>query len=193
MKLIVGSKSPRRHQLLREMGCVFETRTKDTDESYPAGLQPYEVAAYISSQKAKALQDELQPDEVLLTADTIVCVDGIILGKPGDQNEAVEMLNKLSGKAHSVITAVSITRQENIQTEVCETTVFVKELSDQEIEEYIEKCKPYDKAGSYGVQEWFGAVAVEKIIGSYNNVVGLPTHIVYKLLKGSGFKFLLPE
>ncbi len=190
MKLILGSKSPRRQQLLKEMGCTFEVRIKDTDESYPDGLLPYEVAAYIASQKAKALQEELQPDEILLTADTIVCVDDLILGKPKDKSEAVAMLQRLSGKSHTVITAVSIATPDDLRTEWCETVVFVKPLSLPEIETYIHHYQPYDKAGSYGVQEWFGAVAVEKIEGSYNNVVGLPTHLVYTLLSEKNFTFL---
>lgn len=183
MKLILGSKSPRRQQLLQEMGYTFEVRVKDTDESYPDHLQPTEIAMYISNQKALALQEELQPGEILLTADTIVCVDTLILGKPGSENEAIEMLEQLSGKKHTVITGVSITDSDKITTDYCETTVYVKQLTKEEITTYIKNCQPFDKAGSYGIQEWFGAVAVEKIEGSYNNVVGLPTHLVYELLK----------
>ncbi|NGF75265.1 septum formation protein Maf [Fluviicola sp. SGL-29] len=187
MKLILGSKSPRRQQLLREMGFSFEVRVKDTDESYPDHLQPAEIARYIAMQKAQALQEELQHDEILLTADTIVCVDTRILGKPRDENEAREMLQLLSGRKHLVMTGVSIADRENITTEYCETTVHVRALTTEEITAYIEKCQPFDKAGSYGIQEWFGAVAVEKIEGSYNNVVGLPTHLVYRLLKSAAF------
>lgn len=183
MKLILGSKSPRRQQLLQEMGFSFEVRVKDTDESYPDDLQPEEIAMYISTQKAKALQGELQSNELLLTADTIVCVDTHILGKPKDENEAMKMLQQLSGKKHKVITGVSITDSEKITTDYCVTIVYVKQLTLEEITAYIKNCQPFDKAGSYGIQEWFGAVAVEKIEGSYNNVVGLPTHLVYKLLK----------
>lgn len=186
MKLILGSKSPRRQQLLREMGYSFEVRTKDTDESYPVELLPHEVAVYVSNQKAQALQKELKSDEVLLTADTIVCVQNKILGKPKNEQEAVEMLQLLSGKKHTVITAVTIVKNNEFISDYCETTVFVKPLTNGEIVSYIKMCQPFDKAGSYGVQEWFGAVAVEKIEGSYNNVVGLPTHLVYALL-GSKF------
>lgn len=165
------------------MGFTFEVRVKDTDESYPAHLQPNEVAMYIATQKAMALQRELQEEEILLTADTIVCVDTLILGKPQNESEAIEMLQRLSGKQHKVITGVSITDREKITTDYCETTVYVKQLTAQEITTYIKNYQPFDKAGSYGIQEWFGAVAVEKIEGSYNNVVGLPTHLVYKILK----------
>lgn len=183
MKLILGSKSPRRQQLLQEMGYTFEIRVKETDESYPADLLPHEVAKHISLQKAKALQSELQEDEVLLCADTIVCVEDAILGKPKSEIEAIAMLQQLSGKSHVVITAVSIATRDKITTDFSKTIVFVKELTATEISNYIETCKPYDKAGSYGIQEWFGAVAVEKIEGSYNNVVGLPTHLVYEMLQ----------
>lgn len=182
MKLILGSKSPRRQQLLQEMGYSFEIRVKDTDESYPENLAPHEVAMFISSNKAKALQTELNSDETLLTADTIVCVDGMILGKPVDHVDAVRMLGLLSNRTHTVITAVCIATKESSIVDYSETKVTVKELTAEEIERYISTCQPFDKAGSYGVQEWFGAVAVTKLEGSYNNVVGLPTHLVYQML-----------
>lgn len=184
MKLILGSKSPRRQQLLEEMGYSFEIRVKETDESYPNGLLPHEIAVYISTHKAKVLQNDLKEDELLLTADTIVCVDGIILGKPKDEKNALNMLKQLSGKQHSVITGVCIIDKNKIISDYSETKVWVKSLSEREMINYIKKYQPYDKAGSYGIQEWFGAVAIEKIEGSYNNVVGLPTHLVYKLLNG---------
>lgn len=182
MKLILGSKSPRRQQLLQEMGYSFEIRIKETDESYTTDLLPHEIAIHISIHKAKALQDDLKENELLLTADTIVCVDGTILGKPKDEKDAVSMLKQLSGKQHSVITGICIADRNNIISDCSETKVWVKQLSEDEILNYIRKYQPYDKAGSYGIQEWFGAVAIEKIEGSYNNVVGLPTHLVYKLL-----------
>lgn len=188
MKLIVGSKSPRRKQLLEEMGYTFEIRVKETDESYPANLIPTNVACYIAETKAKQLKDDLAQDEVLLTADTIVCVDNVILGKPKTPEEAQNMLRLLSEKSHSVITAVSVATAHSITTESCETIVFVKELTLTEIGYYVQKYKPYDKAGGYGIQEWFGAIAIEKIEGSYNNVVGLPTHIVYQMLSRFEFK-----
>lgn len=183
MKLILGSKSPRRQQLLHEMGYSFEVRAKDTDESYPDHLLPHEIAIHISVQKANALKEEMKQDEVLITADTIVCVDNLILGKPENEKEAISMLRKLSGKSHSVITAVSIASQSEISSDYCETIVYVKDLSREEIIGYIKNYQPFDKAGAYGIQEWFGAIAVEKITGSYNNVVGLPTHLVYRMLK----------
>lgn len=182
MKLILGSKSPRRQQLLQEMGYSFEIRVRETDESYPENLLPHEIALHISIHKAKALQDDLKEDELLLTADTIVCIDGTILGKPKDEKDAVNMLKQLSGKQHSVITGICIADKSEIISDYSETTVWVKQLSEVEIVNYIQKYQPYDKAGSYGIQEWFGAVAIEKIEGSYNNVVGLPTHLVYQIL-----------
>lgn len=188
MKLIVGSKSPRRKQLLEEMGYSFEIQVKETDESYPADLTPVNVACFIAETKAKQLKDSLAEDEVLLTADTIVCVENIILGKPKTSEEAEKMLRLLSGKSHSVITAVSVATRNSIYTESCETIVYVKELISNEIDYYIQAYKPFDKAGSYGIQEWFGAIAIEKIEGSYNNVVGLPTHLVYKMLSNFHFK-----
>jgi septum formation protein len=183
MKIILGSKSPRRQQLLQEMGITFELRIKDTDESYPDHLEPVEVARFIAMQKAKALQPDLNTDEVLITADTIVCVEHEILGKPENESEAKQMLRKLSGKMHQVITAVCVSDETTIKSDYAQTNVFVRPLTDTEIDYYVTHYKPFDKAGAYGIQEWFGAVAVEKIEGSYNNVVGLPTHLVYDLLK----------
>ncbi|MCO5260230.1 MAG: Maf family protein [Crocinitomicaceae bacterium] len=179
MKLIVGSKSPRRKQMLEEMGYAFEIRVKETDESYPEHYSPKEAVCHISEQKAKALQSDLQSDEVLLTADTVVCVENEILGKPKDFDDAVRMLKLLSGKSHQVITAISIATATVLKTDYCETVVYVKPLSEEEIVFYINHYQPFDKAGGYGIQEWFGAVCIERIEGSYNNVVGLPTHLVY--------------
>lgn len=187
MKLILGSKSPRRQQLLHEMGYIFDVRVRDTDETYPDNLLPHEIAMYVAEKKARALESDLKEDEVLLTADTIVCVDKTILGKPGNEEEAVSMLRLLSGRQHSVITGIAIADQNGVRSDHCKTTVCVRQLSVEEILTYIRNYKPFDKAGSYGIQEWFGAVAVEKITGSYNNVVGLPTHMVYDLLKTAGF------
>ncbi len=188
MKLILGSKSPRRQELLKEMGYSFEIRTKDTDESFSSDLSPDEVVKFISEKKAQALINELGKDELLLTSDTIVCVDDKILGKPVDRDEAIEMLELLSGRKHKVLTGVTIATKNFIHSEVCNTDVTVKQLSKAEIIHYVDTCKPFDKAGSYGIQEWFGAAAIEGIVGSYNNVVGLPTHLVYDLLKRFEFQ-----
>ncbi|HNS42674.1 MAG TPA: Maf family protein [Taishania sp.] len=187
MKLVVGSKSPRRKQLLEEMGYSFEIRIKETDETFPDSYSPSQAVCHIAEQKAKVLQTTLTNDEVLLTADTIVCVDQQILGKPKDVADAQRMLQLLSGRAHQVITAVCVATNTSLKTEFCTTQVTVKTLSEEEINYYINNYQPFDKAGSYGIQEWFGATSVEKIEGSYNNVVGLPTHLVYQLLRP--FKF----
>ncbi|MEY3237509.1 MAG: septum formation protein Maf [Bacteroidota bacterium] len=183
MKLILGSKSPRRKELLSSIGFNFEIRTKETDESFPTSLNPSEVALYIANKKAQDLISDLKEDEVVLCADTVVIIDDTILGKPSNQNEASQMLKLLSGRAHLVITGVVISSLEkNIQFQ-SSTIVSFLPLTIDEIQMYIEQYKPYDKAGSYGIQEWIGAAAIQKIEGSYNNVVGLPTHEVYQALK----------
>lgn len=182
MKLILGSKSPRRRQLLEEMGLKFEVRVKETDERYPSTYKLEEVSEHIAKVKAEVLLEDLKEDELILTADTIVCVDDLILGKPVDEHDAQRMLQLLSGRSHTVITSVCLANATFVRIESCKTEVVVKELSMEEINFYISNYKPFDKAGSYGIQEWFGAIAVGQITGSYNNVVGLPTHLVYKML-----------
>jgi septum formation protein len=183
MKLILGSKSPRRKELLASIGFDFETRTKETDESFPATLHPNEVALYIANKKALDLKDDLKDEEVVICADTVVIIDEVILGKPKNQAEATRMLEKLSGREHLVITGVVIASNEKKIEFQSTTIVSFLPLSKDEIQEYIERYKPYDKAGSYGIQEWIGAAAIQRIEGSYNNVVGLPTHEVYQALK----------
>ena len=182
MKLILGSKSPRRRQLLEEMGLKFEVRVKETDERYPSTYKLEEVSEHIAKVKAEVLLEDLKEDELILTADTIVCVDDLILGKPVDEHDAQRMLQLLSGRSHTVITSVCLANATFVRIKSCKTEVVVKELSMEEINFYISNYKPFDKAGSYGIQEWFGAIAVGQITGSYNNVVGLPTHLVYKML-----------
>lgn len=183
MKLILGSKSPRRQDLLKELGYSFEIRTKETDESFPLTLPASEVAAYIANKKSEALLDTLSSEEVLLCADTVVTIDNQILGKPADESEAIQMLELLSGKVHEVITGVSIVSQEKNIIFSVHTQVHFYPLSSEIISHYVKHYKPYDKAGSYGIQEWIGHVAVKRLEGSYNNVVGLPTHETYLALK----------
>jgi septum formation protein len=179
--LILASKSPRRQQLLQLMDLQFEVLLKDVDESFPEGLQPFEVAQYISEKKAKAfLEDGL--DAIVITADTIVSFHSEILGKPEDADHAFEMLTKLSGNQHEVYTGVSLAFKGEIETFYDVTEVVFRPLSPEQIRYYIEHYKPFDKAGSYGVQDWIGMVAVEKIIGSYTNVMGLPTEKLYTAL-----------
>lgn len=183
MKLILGSKSPRRSELLSQLGFAFEIRTKATDESFPDVLKIEEVALFVAEKKASEMRLDLKNDEVLLCADTVVVIDDQILGKPADRDEAIEMLENLSGREHNVITGVVIaSREKKIGFSVTTNVVF-QPLSGEEIRFYVDNFKPYDKAGSYGIQEWIGYAAIQRIEGSYNNVVGLPTHEVYQALK----------
>jgi septum formation protein len=182
MKLILGSKSPRRQELLKALGFDFELRIKETDENFPKNLPVQEVAGFIAQKKSTALADTLQDDEVILCADTIVTIDDLILGKPENKEQAIKMLELLSGRAHEVITGVSITSLEmNVQFSV-NTKVHFHPLSGTMISYYVENFSPFDKAGAYGIQEWIGHTAVKRIEGSYNNVVGLPTHETYQAL-----------
>lgn len=183
MKLILGSKSPRRKELLSSIGMQFEIRTKETDENYPETLPIEQVAEYIAQLKADDLIEDLKDDEILLCADTTVQIDNILLGKPKDVSEASKMLSLLSGRTHVVTTGVVIASNEMELSFSVKTEVTFKPLSMDEIEYYIETYQPFDKAGSYGIQEWIGYIGIQKINGSYNNVVGLPTHEVYQALQ----------
>jgi septum formation protein len=176
--IILASKSPRRQELLKLMGFDFQVVLREVDESYPNELSPSEIAVFISEKKAKAF-DLLIENEVVITADTIVSLDGKILGKPENEDHAFEILSALSGKKHDVITGVSLLMNHRISSFYELTEVFFKEISAEHIRYYIDTCKPMDKAGAYGIQEWIGLVAVDKINGSYSNVVGLPTHRLY--------------
>ncbi len=179
LDIILFSKSPRRQELMKLMGLNFKVITKDVDESYPENLSPTEVAEYIASKKAKAFDNEIN-NEILITADTIVAVDNEILGKPVDAADAFRMIKLLSGRAHDVHTGVALLHQHHVISFVDTTVVHFRELSDAEINFYIENYKPYDKAGAYGIQEWIGLVAVTRLEGSYTNVMGLPTERVYQ-------------
>jgi septum formation protein len=183
MKLILGSKSPRRKELLSSIGMQFEIRTKETDENYPETLPIEQVAEYIAQLKADDLIEDLKDDEILLCADTTVQIDNILLGKPKDAIEATKMLSLLSGRTHIVTTGVVIASNEMELSFSVKTEVTFKPLSMDEIEYYIETYQPFDKAGSYGIQEWIGYIGIQKINGSYNNVVGLPTQEVYQALQ----------
>ncbi len=182
LSLILASKSPRRQELMSLMGLNFRVVLKEVDESYPEHLSPEEVAVYISEKKAKAFDAELG-EEVVITADTIVAVGKEILGKPADEADAFRMLNLLSGKTHQVITGVSVLHRHTLYSFYDVTEVAVNTLTEEEIRYYIETCKPFDKAGAYGIQEWFGLAAIKSISGSYTNVVGLPTERLYQALK----------
>ncbi|MCF0060019.1 Maf family nucleotide pyrophosphatase [Dyadobacter chenwenxiniae] len=180
--LILASNSPRRKQLLTDAGFDFTVEVLPTDESFPASLPAEQVADFISKEKAEMFRG-IRPDAIVLTADTIVVANHEILGKPADRDEAFRMLQMLSGQTHTVITSVSLLSADNIETVSDVAEVTFSALEEWEITRYIEHYKPFDKAGSYGIQEWIGMVAVEKIEGSFYTIMGLPVHIVYKLLK----------
>ncbi len=177
--IILASKSPRRQNLLKELGFEFEIKTKDIEEIYPPNLKREQVALFLSKLKSNAFKDGLKENDLVLTSDTIVCLKDEIIGKPKDRQDAIEMLAKLSGNRHEVITAVTLLSKEKQHTFYDETEVYFKELTTEEIEYYIDEYEPFDKAGSYGIQEWIGYVGIEKIIGSYFNVMGLPVKRVY--------------
>lgn len=180
--IILASKSPRRQELLQMMGIDFKVVLRDVDESYPEGLTPTQIALHIAEKKAKAF-DEVIQDEIVITADTIVCLDGKILGKPENEAHAFEILSELSGKRHEVITAVCLLKNHQLISFYDISEVFFKELSEEQIQYYIFNYAPMDKAGAYGIQDWIGLVAVEKINGSYSNIVGLPTQRLYEELE----------
>ena len=184
MEIILGSQSPRRRELMAGLDLPFTAITIDADESYPVDLQAGDIPYYISRAKARAYAKQLLPDQLLITADTIVWLNGHMLGKPHDEAEAITMLKQLSGKTHQVYTAVTFAQKgKDLDTIVDKTDVTFAELSDEEILSYVRKYRPFDKAGAYGVQEWIGYVACTAMNGSYFNVMGLPVHLVYQKLK----------
>ena len=186
MKILLGSQSPRRRELLAGLDVDFRVVAIDADEHYPEGLQGGEIPYFISRAKAEAYGEPLAEDEVLLTADTIVWVPGeggrggVMLGKPKDEEEARRMLRLLSGRMHAVYTGVTLRTREGMQTITDKTEVWFRALTEEEIAYYVEKYQPLDKAGAYGVQEWIGYVGVTKIVGSYFNVMGLPVERVWE-------------
>ena len=180
--LILASSSPRRQQLLRDAGFEFVVKVKDTNEDFSKIMPANEVPAYLARKKAEAFRHELN-DEIVLTADTIVVVDQEILNKPKDASEASEMLRKLSGRQHQVITGVCVMTREETETFIDTADVFFRELTDFEIEYYIRVCRPFDKAGAYGVQDFIGMVGIPRMEGSYFTVMGLPVHKVYDALR----------
>ena len=183
-KIILASNSPRRKELLGGLGLSFEVRTmKGIDESYPADLKGEDIPIYISGKKAEAYRDVMAEDEMIITADTIVYDNSQVLGKPKDREDAISMLRQLSGHAHDVITGVSIVTKEKTIQFASTSKVYFASLTDEEIEYYVDSYKPFDKAGSYGIQEWIGFVGVTRIEGSYFNVMGLPIQRLYTELK----------
>ena len=186
-KVLLGSGSPRRRELLSMMDIEFETiRLNDVNEVFPASLHAEEVAAYLSRLKAQSYIDKIDSETILITADTVVIVDDKIMGKPNDTSEAKFMLQRLSGGNHKVITGVSLTTAGAIHTFDEVTIVEFDKISDADIDYYVEKYHPFDKAGSYGIQEWIGLIGVKKIDGCFYNVMGLPTSALYRHLKSMG-------
>ena len=182
-KVILASNSPRRKELLAGLGVDYEVRTlPDVDESYPDTLQGADIPLYIAKEKADAYRNMLQPGELMITADTIVWLDGRVLGKPKDREDALCMLRDMSGRTHEVFTGVCITTTEWQRSFAAQTEVRFAELSEEEITYYVDKFQTMDKAGAYGVQEWIGFIGVENISGSYYNIMGLPVQRLYKEL-----------
>jgi septum formation protein len=182
-KFALLSKSPRRALLLQEMGLEFQVVKPGIDEVCPDGTPALEVPSCLSRQKALACQDLLGEDVVKIAADTVVIIDGEILGKPKDKTEAVEMLRKLSGRANQVVTGVTVAWKDKLSVFSEVTDVKFAVLSDEEINFYIDQYRPYDKAGAYGIQEWIGLIGIEAIHGCYYNVMGLPVSRLYRELK----------
>ena len=187
-KLILASASPRRQQLMKDAGFTFEVRLKNVEEKYPQELHWENVPEYLSKVKASAFREELKADEVLITADTVVCIHDRILGKPADRKEAISMLQELSGNRHLVVTGVSVTTRTEQLSFSSRTDVFFKRLSNEEIEFYVDTYKPFDKAGAYGIQEWIGYIGIERLEGSFYNVMGLPIQKLYETLRKLQFQ-----
>lgn len=182
MKLVLGSESPRRHALLSSMGFKFRVLKPNIDESFDDKLPKEKVPEFLSFQKSLALIDKIAFDEILICSDTIVLLEGEIIGKPKDQEDAFLTLQKLSAKTHSVITGVTLCNQEKHFTFYDRTEVTFTKLNNTMIENYLNLNKVIDKAGAYGIQDWIGLIGVEKIVGSYTNVMGLPTSKLYLAL-----------
>ncbi|SIQ07914.1 septum formation protein [Chryseobacterium sp. RU37D] len=182
MKLLLASQSPRRKELLSSLGFDFEVVKIDCEEIVPEHIKVGESAAYLSELKADAFR-KLEEGEVLLTADTVVAIDNQFLGKPKDKEEATQMLKMLSGKIHQVYTAITIKTLTKTITQTDIADVEFDNITDDEIVYYIQHYKPFDKAGSYGIQEWLGMAKIRKMNGSFYTIMGLPTHLVYKILR----------
>ncbi|MFN4121912.1 MAG: Maf family nucleotide pyrophosphatase [Flavobacteriales bacterium] len=182
-ELLLASKSPRRQQLLRELGVDFKVMKIDVNEDFSNKLKREQIPLFLSELKARTAQQQLQDNQVCLTADTIVWLDDHVLNKAENALEATAMLQSISGRKHEVITACSLSSREHIQSFFAVTEVYFRQISDDEIQYYIQHFKPFDKAGAYGIQEWIGFIGVERIIGSFYNVVGLPVFELYTALR----------
>jgi len=183
-RIILASNSPRRKELMSGLDIPFEIKTlPDIEESYPDTLQKEEIPLYLAKLKANAYQTLMQDNTLLITADTIVWLDGMVYGKPKNETEAKYMLQKLSGRTHEVFTGVCLTTRQKQKSFFAVSKVSFAVLSESEIDYYVKKYKPFDKAGAYGVQEWIGYVGVEQLEGPFYNVMGLPVRLLYKYLK----------
>jgi len=180
-QIILASNSPRRKQFLSDLGLTFNVKPANVNEEYPSQLQGKDIALYIAQQKASVFND-LNTNEVVITCDTIVWIDDEALGKPKNSTDAKQMLQKLSGKTHEVISAVCIKSNQKEKLFYDVTQVTFNTLNSLDIDYYVDTFKPFDKAGSYGIQEWIGLIGIEKINGSYTNVVGMPMEKLYKEL-----------
>ena len=181
-KIVLASGSPRRQQFFKDFDLEFEVRLKEVDEIYPNHLKAEEITNFLAELKAKVFDGELAQNEVLVTSDTLVWLNGKALGKPKDYDDAFQILKSLSNETHEVITSVCFTTAEKSETIFDVTKVTFSELPDDAIRYYLDNYKPFDKAGAYGIQEWIGLIGITKIEGSYTNVVGLPTEKVYNYL-----------
>lgn len=185
LKIILGSKSPRRQALVKELGFEVEIKIKEVDEIYPDTIALHDVPEFLAKLKAEPLQDAINEGEILLTSDTVVIHNEKLLGKPKDRGESIEMLKALSNSSHTVVTGVSLISKDKNHSFSTQTEVYFSELSEEDIIKYVDEFSPFDKAGSYGIQEWIGYIGVQKIDGCYYNVMGLPLHDVYKALKSN--------
>lgn len=182
--IILASNSPRRKELLQRLGLPFKVRTLfGVDESFPENLRGEEIALYIARKKAEAYKSSMSSNELLITADTIVCLDGVVMGKPYGAENAKTILRQLSGRVHQVITGVTVLTQVKRESFAVTSHVKFANVTEYEIDYYVDNYLPFDKAGAYGIQEWFGLVAVEELRGSYFNVMGLPVQRLYTVLK----------
>ena len=181
-KIILASGSPRRQQFFKDLDLDFEIRIREIDEVYPKNLEKEQITNYLAELKSKAFDGKIAENEIIITSDTLVWLDGKILSKPANYQDAFDILKSISNKTHHVFTSVCFAINETKTTIFDETKVTFKELTDLEIHYYLENYKPFDKAGAYGIQEWIGLIGIIKIEGSYSNVVGLPTEKVYEFL-----------
>lgn len=180
--LILASGSPRRKQILEELGLSFSVEIRKVIETYPSHLSTPEVALYLAELKAEPFKNDLGEDDILITGDTIVCFEGEVLGKPKDRKEAYEMIRTLSNNKHEVISSVCLKSKNKTAVFKDYTTVYFKELTKLEIDYYLDYYQPFDKAGAYGIQEWIGQIGIKKIEGSYYTVMGMPIHLLYENL-----------